>query len=72
MDFKFGVSNINYCRLCASTNDDHLNIFSEIGIELQMREIISEHFQYDVNYQVYFLKFITQCHGMQFCSFFTC
>lgn len=63
MDSKFGVSNINYCRLCASTNDDPLNIFSEIGIELQMREIISEHFQCDVDYKTYFLKFITQCHG---------
>lgn len=49
MDLELRMSNMNSCRLCALSNDDYLNIFSEIGIELQMREIISEHFKCDVN-----------------------
>lgn len=38
------------CRLCMSTyhGNDHINIFSVIGIEMQMSEIISEHFKCEV------------------------
>lgn len=39
------------CRLCMSTNNgtDYLNIFSVIGIEMRISEILSEHFKCEVN-----------------------
>lgn len=44
------MSNSNSCRLCFSTENEHyLSIFSDIGIEMKMNEIISEHFKCDVN-----------------------
>ncbi|XP_055317616.1 zinc finger protein 28-like [Sitodiplosis mosellana] len=37
------------CRLCMSPNtDEHLNIFSDIGIEMKLGEIISEHFKCEI------------------------
>ncbi|XP_055317607.1 transcription factor grauzone-like [Sitodiplosis mosellana] len=38
------------CRLCMSPNtDEHLNIFSDIGIEMKLGEIIGEHFKCEVS-----------------------
>lgn len=49
----------NSCRLCFSTNNDHhMNIFSVIGIEMKMSEIISEHFKCEVNKNKYEAIFI--------------
>lgn len=49
-DRGFRMSESNNCRLCFSAeNDQNLNIFSDIGIELRMSEIISEHFKCEVN-----------------------
>lgn len=40
----------NSCRLCFSIgNDQHMNIFSDIGRELKISDIIAEHFKCDVN-----------------------
>lgn len=45
---RMSVSDV--CRLCFSIgNDQKLNIFGDIGIELQMSQIIAEHFKCDVN-----------------------
>lgn len=44
------MSKPNACRLCFSTNStNYMNIFSTIGTELKMSDVISEHFQCDVN-----------------------
>lgn len=38
------------CRLCLSPNESlHLNLFSELGLEMKMCEIIREHFKCEVN-----------------------
>lgn len=44
------------CRLCFATDTDRrMNIFSDVGIQLKMSEIICEHFRCEVN------KFINIC-----------
>lgn len=38
------------CRLCSSANNSsHINIFSGIGIEMMMCDILSEHFKREVS-----------------------
>lgn len=40
----------NVCRLCfSSINAEHVNLFSDIGIQLNISDIISEHFKCNVN-----------------------
>lgn len=40
----------NVCRLCFSeTNGLHMDLFSEIGVEIRMSEIVSEHFKCNVS-----------------------
>lgn len=44
------MSGSSSCRLCFSSENGHrVNIFSDIGIDMKMSEIISEHFKCDVN-----------------------
>lgn len=46
----FRMADNNSCRLCFSSDIFHqMEIFSNIGIELKMKEIISEHFKCEVN-----------------------
>ncbi|XP_031634974.1 zinc finger protein 91-like [Contarinia nasturtii] len=47
---KFRMSDSYPCRLCFSTDTDrHMNIFSDVGIQLKMSEIIGEHFKCEVS-----------------------
>lgn len=46
----------NVCRLCSMSGDDYIDIFSEIGINMKLRDIIAEHFKCEVNISEFFFS----------------
>lgn len=41
------------CRLCSTLSTDaYLDIFSERGVEMEMADILCEHFKCDVNMKI--------------------
>lgn len=76
ISWKFcdGKMDDRFCRLCSALSiNPYLNIFGEIGIEMRMVEILSEHFKCDVNKQT-LLLLVENCSkyfiGMNFSFIF--
>lgn len=74
MDRGTEMSYSTCCRLCFSIDNhshNHMNIFSVIGMEMKMNEIICEHFKCEVNQIFTFTRVIclnTNTNNVPFCA----